>query len=152
MLLNTFTFQSGYIQIRSSTGQERAIYSFTFQSGYIQIQEPSLHAQTLLFFTFQSGYIQIWADVYGACMDDLYIPIWLYSNLYIIAKYLSPVILYIPIWLYSNYHLRIAKRAKSFSLHSNLVIFKFKIIIVQKLFYLLYIPIWLYSNVYLGFG
>ena len=55
--------------------------------------------------------------------------------------------LYIPIWFYSNLPFNLAKLTKEFTLHSNLVLFKYE----QPFGYNdgvfgLYIPIWFYSN------
>ena len=56
-------------------------FTFTFQSGYIQIKTILLVAISVICFTFQSGYIQIGTvkDEEGT-IEILYIPIWLYSN------------------------------------------------------------------------
>ena len=121
--------------------------SFTFQSGYIQIKSSSVNRSSACAFTFQSGYIQIVILlVLSVIRVSLYIPIWLYSNQnskfsfntvkvftfqsgYIqmsdfekIKNYLLK--LYIPIWLYSNVALLKPYRLPLSSLHSNLVIFK----------------------------
>ena len=55
----TFTFQSGYIQIRGEKIDLNISINFTFQSGYIQIMSLNFRLPAYLFFTFQSGYIQI---------------------------------------------------------------------------------------------
>ena len=100
----SFTFQSGYIQIKSLPAVVIIVSIFTFQSGYIQINifwlnprvyHHSLHSNMVIFkfrkvsvnvlssvfFTFQYGYIQIFISLnLQIHITALYIPIWLYSN------------------------------------------------------------------------
>ena len=100
--MTTFTFQSGYIQIQRYTSQLHyhdlyipiwlysnhtticdysVIFIFTFQSGYIQIVCKFVIGAICSVFTFQSGYIQIFIKKgYWIVCNNLYIPIWLYSN------------------------------------------------------------------------
>ena len=54
--------------------------------------------------------------------------------------------LYIPIWLYSNLFFEKPFQNSLITLHSNLVIFQQKHITSRQGFEKLYIPIWLYSN------
>ena len=97
-----FTFQSGSIQIFSSSPLVAQSKSFTFQSGSIQIMvktiidkfKKSLHSNLVLFKSI--------ITLYKFCIIWLYIPIWFYSNV--------------------NYYFR--KFSCEFSLHSNLVLFK----------------------------
>ena len=78
---------------------------FTFQSGYIQIITGKSPTVWDKIFTFQSGYIQIVTNA-----DDRNTQLTLHSNL-VIFKWLSQIsycenkLLYIPIWLYSNKYL-----------------------------------------------
>ena len=54
-------------------------------------------------FTFQYGYILIRrAAGEEPINEDLYIPIWLYSNMDLKLATVQGRLLYIPIWLYSN--------------------------------------------------
>ena len=99
----------------------------------------------------------------------LYIPIWFYSNLNCEKFAAREWILYIPIWFYSNLSFLSTSLYLSYTLHSNLVLFKYYDNTVNlpyistftfqsgsiqisnhsfcNLFYrLLYIPIWFYSN------
>ena len=57
--MTSFTFQSGYIQMRSKLNALYAFVTFTFQSGYIQIPPTPAPTAVPIPFTFQSGYIQI---------------------------------------------------------------------------------------------
>ena len=57
--MTSFTFQSGYIQMRSKLNALYAFVTFTFQSGYIQIKTFTFIKRISSLFTFQSGYIQI---------------------------------------------------------------------------------------------
>ena len=76
-----FTFQSGSIQIIPTYSSVRASVHFTFQSGSIQIGKFILSKPSFTLFTFQSGSIQILilplAQIF---LKNLYIPIWFYSN------------------------------------------------------------------------
>ena len=82
---------------------------------------------------------------------ELYIPIWLYSNGNFIFINCTFANLYIPIWLYSNVDNAIETLVFISALHSNLVIFKFKLFRLCQCCISLYIPIWLYSNIF-GFN
>ena len=137
IILITFTFQSGYIQMWSANvcslfviplhsnlvifksyilvSSFRNFTPFTFQSGYIQIipptsppiAPPTLHSNLVIF---------KW-DINNGIKNkgvDLYIPIWLYSNSVIVIDIRWLIKLYIPIWLYSNYGL-LHKSIYSFS-------------------------------------
>ena len=56
--------------------------SFTFQSGSIQINTSNDNKLNVNGFTFQSGSIQMGiTENYTEFMRDLYIPIWFYSNI-----------------------------------------------------------------------
>ena len=95
------------------------------------------------FFTFQSGYIQIIISnksPFGIL--NLYIPIWLYSNVLMSKRSKFIYFLYIPIWLYSNvYHNNTSSVMFAFTFQSGYIhVYNLK----YPLF--LYIPIWLYSN------
>ena len=54
-----FTFQSGSIQMPTSTSYVLSTKYFTFQSGSIQIPCSSISTALSVFFTFQSGSIQM---------------------------------------------------------------------------------------------
>ena len=128
-------------------GNEHISGNFTFQSGYIQINRVSTRRLIDVAFTFQSGYIQIFRNKQVYCRRvHLYIPIWLYSNIYKRGLGVYKTELYIPIWLYSNVlrasvrgqtnvsftfqsgyiqiGINIIKLVSGRPLHSNLVIFK----------------------------
>ena len=78
----SFTFQSGYIQISLSKSNAHSLYIFTFQSGYIQILILDRDLSSINRFTFQSGYIQMQSREKSQMQRlQLYIPIWLYSNM-----------------------------------------------------------------------
>ena len=100
--VDTFTFQSGSIQIFLASKNDESFSRFTFQSGSIQIIGDNLGNDMSSTFTFQSGSIQIQA----ICIKDthmlLYIPIWFYSNLRGTHLRIARKTLYIPIWFYSN--------------------------------------------------
>ena len=141
-----FTFQSGSIQIVGNTTSQYYQDHFTFQSGSIQIVDGSVCSPNFINFTFQSGSIQIqWVAVCRcplctlhsnlvlfksscSCLPlppiKLYIPIWFYSNVQSVSLYLCLKNLYIPIWFYSNETIRQTQPNYLFSLHSNLVLFK----------------------------
>ena len=143
--------------------------SFTFQSGYIQIKSGYQLLVDYWYFTFQSSSIQIFSWRYSNLdASCLYIPIWFYSNpiRYISVKY--HLFLYIPIWFYSNYTGKGYSGGREWTLHSNLVLFKFgksrynrlslhslhsNLVLFKcetftdKIYKChLYIPIWFYSN------
>ena len=97
-----FTFQSGYIQMYILLSKYCTLYCFTFQSGYIQIRlrkreksrKRTLHSnlvifkslsqseQVLLLFPLHSNLVifKFCKLTVKACVSELYIPIWLYSN------------------------------------------------------------------------
>ena len=121
--------------------------SFTFQSGYIQIKSGYQLLVDYWYFTFQSSSIQIFSWRYSNLdASCLYIPIWFYSNpiRYISVKY--HLFLYIPIWFYSNYTGKGYSGGREWTLHSNLVLFKSLKALRQGEDLQLYIPIWFYSN------
>ena len=102
-------------------------FSFTFQSGYIQIKLLRVHINMVQFSLHSNLVIfkSISSVVKLFIVFNLYIPIWLYSNagllfsaflpscftfqsgyiqmLLCVKSYLFVKILYIPIWLYSNF-------------------------------------------------
>ena len=54
-------------------------------------------------FTFQSGFILIISDLaFFGPINELYIPIWFYSNIKFQLSLSQLMFLYIPIWFYSN--------------------------------------------------
>ena len=98
--------------------------NFTFQSGYIQMRRAIVKLAINVCFTFQSGYIQMYRTAHKACgicplhsnlvifksikptgsfiSTSLYIPIWLYSNLYPIIPSIQAIlnpIFCLPIYL-----------------------------------------------------
>ena len=76
----------------------------------------------------------------------LYIPIWFYSNGMRSGLLWNLIFLYIPIWFYSNRCIcRVFYRYMG-TLHSNLVLFKYRWNIFSCQIHCLYIPIWFYSN------
>ena len=78
---NDFTFQSGFILMRSPDFSYIHAFSFTFQSGFILIMEKVINGQLIDIFTFQSGFILIvWITGSIDNYSNLYIPIWFYSN------------------------------------------------------------------------
>ena len=98
-------------------------------------------------FTFQSGDIQMIShNPYLLSKQNLH------SNL-VIFKLISNrvrsfliIIIYIPIWWYSNKVWSNKSYTYSIYLHSNLVIFKWKLILDNIRMHQIYIPIWWYSN------
>ena len=122
-------------------------FSFTFQSGYIQIKLLRVHINMVQFSLHSNLVIfkSISSVVKLFIVFNLYIPIWLYSNKSFFSSSNSIYYLYIPIWLYSNVilcafvpvqfnftfqsgYIQICLKINAFSskstLHSNLVIFK----------------------------
>ena len=99
---NTFTFQSGYIQIPSWQYSFWRSANFTFQSGYIQMRIHESEANVVGYFTFQSGYIQILQQPQPILSN---LP--LHSNLVIFKSALEEM-----------------PKGDRLPLHSNLVIFK----------------------------
>ena len=72
--------------------------NFTFQSGYIPIKSNVVKTSYQSYFTFQSGHIPIKRKAYsGHVTKYLYIPI-----LQTIDEEFRTEFLYIPIWSYSN--------------------------------------------------
>ena len=121
-------------------------FIFTFQSGYIQIGEGadtltrkgSLHSNLVIFKSER--------EPTHLPARDLYIPIWLYSNIVTYILIFIKYHLYIPIWLYSNCvgsvpHKYISYLYIPIWLYSNAFSHCFCPSIS-----ILYIPIWLYSN------
>ena len=102
MFFNFFTFQSGSIQMTKAKGKTVDVKSFTFQSGSIQILRKKLSSSSDKVFTFQSGSIQINQEKGINIENELYIPIWFYSNLTGITEIDNDIT----------------------TLHSNLVLFK----------------------------
>ena len=129
----TFTFQSGYIQIlfpiywhyllyflyipiwlysnNATIDNKTNVTPFTFQSGYIQIRSPIIW--TIILLTLHSNLV-----IFKLMSSE---KVWLYDNLYI------------PIWLYSNNNQCIFTRCV-FTLHSNLVIFKWEMHLIIALY------------------
>ena len=97
---------------------------FTFQSGSIQIQWVAVCRCPLC--TLHSNLVLFKSSC--SCLPlppiKLYIPIWFYSNVQSVSLYLCLKNLYIPIWFYSNETIRQTQPNYLFSLHSNLVLFK----------------------------
>ena len=167
-LANSFTFQSGSIQIMAHKRRLPRNFDFTFQSGSIQIKRNLLRLQHSIL------YIPIW--FYSnkiSCQHCpqswlLYIPIWFYSNttkgrrlqsmyvLYIpIWFYSNPIkpdmmgscyLLYIPIWFYSNYLEPCCRFSRSVFTFQSGSIQMLRLYHWDSTNHLLYIPIWFYSN------
>ena len=97
-----FTFQSGSIQIVTVSFNILFAQFFTFQSGSIQISVKQMFEFDKISFTFQSGSIQINQEKGINIENELYIPIWFYSNLTGITEIDNDIT----------------------TLHSNLVLFK----------------------------
>ena len=123
----SFTFQSGYIQIKLVVYIVQNKGAFTFQSGSIQIIPlrglwctlPALHSNLVLF-KYEPNKDKLKCSVFT-------IPIWFYSNAYFGKSWLIPVALYIPIWFYSNANKMGTSMDSIQTLHSNLVLFKFAV-------------------------
>ena len=82
---------------------------------------------TIVTFTFQSGSIQILPLlVFTVSTSTLYIPIWFYSNGVSQSTVHAYLVLYIPIWFYSNTVKRGKQKPPTWTLHSNLVLFKWR--------------------------
>ena len=76
-------------------------------------------------FTFQSGYILITLRTSKFNIRSLlYIPIWLYSNVYKERRFNGNFLLYIPIWLYSNEHrgLMLVRSRMTFTFQSGYIL------------------------------
>ena len=103
--MNTFTFQSGSIQMKTNYYRTFAIYSFTFQSGSIQMA-LSLK-DCLLLSSLHSNLVLFKSDDVTARREHV-LP--LHSNLVLFKLKFSKntydfLKLYIPIWFYSNTNL-----------------------------------------------
>ena len=119
-----FTFQSGSIQIFSSSPLVAQSKSFTFQSGSIQIFSSSPLVAQSKSFTFQSGSIQIMVKtIIDKFKKSLHSNLVLFKSIITLYKFCI-IWLYIPIWFYSNVNYYFRKFSCEFSLHSNLVLFK----------------------------
>ena len=101
--LARFTFQSGDIQISKSYRTINARATFTFQSGDIQMRNfeelKKLIEQIYIPIWWYSNFAKKDAEVTA---DFIYIPIWWYSNSTVENKDCSNKKIYIPIWWYSN--------------------------------------------------
>ena len=57
----------------------------------------------MLKFTFHYGYILIDYEISRLGIEyEIYIPLWLYSNIYTLQEMPLETFIYIPLWLYSN--------------------------------------------------
>ena len=84
--------------------------------------------------------------LYAIIGSSLYIPIWLYSNIWVGLVLIHLLALYIPIWLYSNSACKPCLGFRcNFTFQSGYIQINNRTVPACQWF-TLYIPIWLYSN------